>query len=269
MTGRILPDLRFAAPQSAVTPYKPPGRNSRFRSKPAHGRRGRQIEASHPAVVEGRTVYAASVRHEAEQMHVLIEGKNSWKIGNQIEKGRWKGFPVFTLTLEERATCPRSCALWVDCYGNQMHWAQRIEANAAFEDRLGLELGVLQHRFPGGFAVRVHILGDFYSVGYVHLWREWLDLYPALHVFGFSARHEGRTDPIARALIRLVDERWERFAVRFSNAPHPEYTTVTIEHADEKPADAIQCPQQTGRTENCGTCGLCWQTTRRIAFIVH
>jgi polyferredoxin len=29
---------------------------------------------------------------------------------------------------------------------------------------------------------------------------------------------------------------------------------------------AIICPAQIGRPESCSTCGLCWATTRRVAF---
>jgi integrase/recombinase XerD len=46
-------------------------------------------------------------------------------------------------------------------------------------------------------------------------------------------------------------------------------STITIEHPDQKPRDAILCPEQVGKTESCSTCGLCWHTKRRIAFIQH
>ena len=36
-------------------------------------------------------------------------GHNSAKVGGRAIRGRWKNLPIYTLTLEERATCPRSC----------------------------------------------------------------------------------------------------------------------------------------------------------------
>lgn len=155
-----------------------------------------------------------------------------------------------------------------NCYGNNMHLAKRARHGADFETRLAAELAVLQSRHPGGFAVRLHVLGDFYSVEYVRLWASFLDRFRSLFVFGFTARWR-REDPIAVELLRLVIARRERFAIRFSNAPVDEDSTVSIEHPVQKPADAIICPAQLGKTESCGTCGLCWHSRRRIAFLQH
>jgi len=157
-----------------------------------------------------------------------------------------------------------------NCYGNNMHHAKRVRHGPAFEERLALELALLQSRYPRGFAIRLHVLGDFYSVEYVRLWESFLARFPAMFVFGFSARWR-RDDPIAVALVDLVLREWDegRFRVRFSDAPVDECSTVSIEHPRQAPADAIICPAQTGRTESCGTCGLCWHTKRRIAFLQH
>lgn len=223
---------------------------------------------TNPAFVEDRTIYPSTRTDPLSALNVLVSGHNSWKIGSVVTKGRWKGYPVFTLTLEERATCPRSCAHWRSCYGNHMRFAKRLIHGAGLEVRLASDLLKLQHRHPDGFVVRLHVLGDFYSVKYVELWRTFLDRFPALNAFGFSARWQ-REDPIAVALIGLVAERWDRFAIRFSNAPIDECATVSIEHPVQKPADAVVCPQQLGKTAACATCGLCWHSRRRIAFLRH
>lgn len=223
---------------------------------------------THPALSDARTIYPTTVVNALGLNSLLVSGANAWKIGDRVAKGKWKGFPIFTLTLEERATCPTSCRHWRSCFGNHMNWAKRVANDDAFEDRLGHELAILQYRFPEGFAVRVHVLGDFYSEHYVGLWRSFLDRFPALHVFGFSARVDAG-DPIARALIDLVAEQWDRFAIRFSNAPVDECSTISIEHPVQKPADAVICPQQLGKTANCGSCGFCWHSRRRVAFLQH
>jgi len=199
---------------------------------------------------------------------LLKTGHHNRKIGKEITKGRWKGFPVFTLTLEERATCPRSCAHWLDCYGNKMNWPTRFMADASLVPRLEVEIAALakQHR---AFAVRLHVLGDFFSLAYVAKWRAWLDQFPGLHVYGYTAWPV--TTPIGRAVADLAAARWGRFAVRTSNSSEPIRSTATIYSADASGVvdDGIVCPAQTGKTECCGTCGLCWQTQRRIVFLAH
>lgn len=237
-----------------------------------HGSHALGAGASMPAVdnaafSEGRTIFPSTVYPAEGLKNLLVEGKNSRKIGDEITKGPAKGFPIFTLTLEERKTCP-VCAHWRSCYGNNMHLAKRIAHGRDLEIRLAAELQVLQYRHPNGFAVRLHVLGDFYSVEYVKLWGLFLIRFPSMFVFGFTARWQ-REDPIARELLRLVMREWGRFSIRFSDAPVDECSTVSIEHPRQKPADAIICPAQTGKTESCGTCGLCWHSRRRIAFLTH
>lgn len=232
------------------------------------GRGAKMPAFDHPAIVQARTVYPSTVFDPKDAINLLVPGANQWKIGDRIVKGPWKGFPVFTLTLEERATCPASCHHWRSCFGNQMHFARRIIHGPGLEQRLEADLARLQAQHPRGFAIRLHVLGDFYSVAYVQLWARFIVRFPALRVFGFTARWE-RTDPIAVALVRLVMAGWPRFAIRFSNAPIEECSTVSIEYPGQAPADAIICPQQLGKTKSCGTCGLCWATRKRIAFIQH
>jgi hypothetical protein len=223
---------------------------------------------NNPAFDEARTIYPRTVVDVAGLQNLLISGVNSKKIGAVITKGPAKGFPIFTLTLEERATCPTSCDSWRSCYGNQMNWAKRVRHGAAFEERLAAELAVLQSRHPRGFAVRLHVLGDFYSVEYVRLWESFLARFRSMFVFGFTARWR-RDDPIALALLDLVVREWGRFSIRFSNAPVDECSTVSIEHPVQKPDDAVLCPAQVGKTESCGTCGFCWNSRRRVAFLQH
>ncbi len=244
---------------------------SRMASRPLQGRDVRGMPAiDHPAIAGGTTLYPSTVTEVGGfLLPVLKSGHNSAKIGKRIAKGRWKGFEAYTLTLEERKTCPRSCHHWRSCFGNGMQQAQRIEHGTDLEVRLIEEVHALGKKHPGGFAVRLHVLGDFYSVRYVELWEMLLQQVPQLHAFGFSARWDAHNDPIAGALVRLVLKQWDRFAIRFSDAPVDECSTVSIEHPYQKPSDAIVCPQQTGKTPNCSSCALCWQSKKRIAFITH
>ena len=122
---------------------------------------------------------------------------------------------------------------------------------------------------PEGFVVRLHVLGDFYSVEYVDLWARLLDAHPALRVFGYTAR-DPFADPIGIRLDTLSRTRWDRFAIRFSNRWLPERSALTLWKPGGVPAQAgVICPAQTGKTDCCGTCALCWQTTKTIFFQVH
>src|SRR4051812_23522925 len=96
--------------------------------------------------------------------------------------------PVYTLTLEEQATRPRSCEHWRSCYGNRMHLAIRYQSGPALESAIARDVAALARIHDQGSAVRLHILGDFYSVDYVERWRALLDRYAQIHVFGFTRR---------------------------------------------------------------------------------
>src|SRR5260221_3810409 len=244
---------------------------SRQIQRPLQGRRPPRMPAfDDPAIMGSRTLHPELVRAPTGPM-ALKPGKFNAKLGDRIEKGKWKGFQIFSLTLEERATCPKSCHHWRSCFGNSMRQADRIEHGPELEAQLEAEIKALLLEYRRGIAIRLHVLGDFYSVPYVLFWERMLKNYSNLRCFGFTARWDRRHDPIAHELRRLVFHNWERFAIRFSNAPLDYKSTISIEHPCqlENHPDAIVCPEQTGKTETCGTCALCWQTTRPIAFIQH
>jgi hypothetical protein len=239
-------------------------------------RRHRSIEPSghsivlpifHPAVRGARSIFPSRVFEPEEVQRVLKSGHQSRKIGAFASKGPRKGWPIFTLTLEERRTCPRSCLEFQTCYGNGMQAAERIEAGPELEASLLCELDALQAKHPAGFIVRLHVLGDFYGEEYVGVWRTALDRFPALHVFGFTAREPSSAIGKAVALL-TADFGWDRAAIRFSGEPH-ELRASRVLSAGESDPEAVLCPAQTGGTDCCGSCGLCWQSERTIAFRRH
>lgn len=221
------------------------------------------LDSDHAAVVEGRTKFPHSIVDAADSPRLLIEGKNSRKIGNMVTKGRWAGMPIYTLTLEERATCPRSCGEWRTCYGNNMNWARRHRDDGALMPRLAQEIGALAERFPHGFVVRLHILGDFYSVEYASFWDTMLAAHPALRIFGFTAHPP--SSEIGRYLASMNAD-GDRCWIRFSGGPGAMGSLVI---ADERASVHVLCPAQTGKTDCCGTCGLCWTMQRPIEFVRH
>lgn len=228
------------------------------------------------AVVQGETIYRRTVVDAASSPRLLVPGKNQSKIGARVTKGPWAGLPIYTLTLEERATCPRDCAQWRTCYGNDMHFARRHRHGPDLEALLGAELHALAEEHRDGFAVRLHILGDFYSVRYAARWAVWLRWLPQLHLFGFTAW--GDDTPIGRLVERMNGAHPDRCAIRFSRrAPSGQgWEAVTvwreIPRGTTHVAEGILCPQQQGRTDTCGTCALCWSSTMAatpIVFVGH
>lgn len=230
-----------------------------------------QMSAADPAAMEGHTRYKAMVFQPDEHTRVFKSGHHNKKIGKKVLRGRWSGMPIYTLTLEERATCPRSCHHWLDCYGNKMHWSQRLAHGQELEEFMELELMRLQQTHPGGFVIRLHILGDFYSIGYVVRWLGWLKQFPALRVYGYTAHRPGT--PIGDSVNALRKRIPERFAIRVSlpagEAVRGWPAAVTVRPGEQRPP-GVSCPAQQDQTECCSTCALCWDMMdKAVLFVEH
>lgn len=243
--------------------------------RPLAPERVRGLPADHPAAVDGRTMFPTRIRDPGDAPNVLVPGAWQRKLGSIVTKGAWAGFPIFALTLEERATCPRECHNWFSCMGNGMQAAWRNRHGAELEAKLGRELAALQLAHPGGFVVRLHVLGDFYSEAYLAKWSGWLDQFPALHVFGYTAWDW--LSPIGSAIAVLAFQHWDRFAVRLSSREPGTMRAVTLWQVPSKTdgfrrGSTIVCPVQLGKTACCGSCALCWSPaarTKTIGFVAH
>ena len=240
---------------------------SRWVSRPLNDQSASMLPFDHPALTSGHTIFPTTVRTGRDRW-ALKSAENTAKIGGEILKGKWAGFPAYTLTLEESQTCPTSAITGDPATATRCTSRSECRRGPTWSGGLIREVALLETYHPNGFAVRLHNLGDFYSVEYVELWGRLLDRHPALHCWGYTARWHS-DDPIAAALASLVDREWDRFAIRFSNAPSETCSTISVEHPYQVPPDAILCPEQIGKTESCSTCALCWATKRRIAFLQH
>jgi hypothetical protein len=172
-----------------------------------------------------------------------------------------------------------------------MMYAFRYAAGPELEAMLETELADLQRKHPKGFLVRLHILGDFYSVGYVAKWAKWLGMFPALHVYGYTANQPDAIDKteraIGQALLSLSDNCSDRWALRFSG--NFDRATMTANSYDDERAvsavdtkQAFLCPTQISKATgnyaakgeetlvpDCGACGLCWTAQKPVVFITH
>ena len=227
-----------------------------------------KLTPQHPALTEARTIHVKARRPVSDSVQLLKPVSNNSKLGKgnaTIRKGKWYGVPLFSLTLEERATCPSTCNRWAECYGNGMAFGHRFGHGPALERQLELEVAALASRYPRGFAIRLHVLGDFYSVGYVGHWRTLLARHPNLLIYGYSARYGceiGRA--IQEVRLRFPDRFWVRFS---KNHAHDGYSIFAAEVGTVP--GAIVCPEQTGKAQSCLDCGLCWSVDRTIAFVDH
>lgn len=228
---------------------------------------------AHPAVVEGRTYFRKSVKRPSEMTNLLVSGHNNVKIGRDCRVGKLAGYWIYTLSLEERATCPRSCHHWQNCYGNSMPYAKRIDhREEGFLERLEGELDELMHKASRrkgapGIIVRLHALGDFYDSHYVVFWARMLRKHTKLVVFGYTAW--GPDTIIGWTISGLIEDFPGRAMIRYSNGGTAVGSTVPIVNAEDCPPGAFVCPEQTGQFDGCGKCGACWSTLKNVAFIAH
>lgn len=199
---------------------------------------------------------------------ILVSGHSNVKIGRDVRKGRLRGYRIFTLSLEERATCPTSCEHWRSCYGNAMPFAKRVDhRDPAFLPALAEEIDMLMRKPWPGVLIRLHALGDFYSVEYVDFWRDMLIEHQNLALYGYTARNN--EDDIGPAIFALRRDFGLRAMIRSSNGARHNLATVSIKTETDCPASAFVCPEQTGKTRCCATCAACWSTTKNVAFLEH
>lgn len=239
----------------------------------------RSLDAKHPAMLENRTLFPTTVVEVTEEApdRLLVSGVNNRKLGATVEKGQFKGYALYGFSLEERATCPATCAQRGVCYGNGMQMARRHRIGDAdvFYDRLAFEIAGLLDEHPG-LLVRLHVLGDFPSIEYVAFWKDALDENPKLAVYGYTARLPKAKggDEIGDAIAEVKKAHPARFRIRWSSQKRQPDGATVVDHVPTHAlaSTEIVCPAQTDATACCATCGLCWESAAReksILFVKH
>ncbi len=240
----------------------------------------RPLDPGHPALTENRTLFPRTVVEVTASApeRLLVSGRNNVKLGDTVAKGRLAGFALYGLSLEERATCPASCAVRDVCYGNGMHLARRhrIGDRAVFQDRIEDEVRSLLREHRAGVLVRLHVLGDFPSPEYVAFWDGMLANNPRLACYGYTHRATTANggDAIGDAIAEAKAAHPDRFRIRWSSpVPVPDGAVVIDRMPEGKRVpEGIVCPAQTDATACCSSCGLCWEPAASgdsIAFIKH
>lgn len=246
----------------------------RRRAKVTNPADGVIARAAPPGTTE--TLYPSTVADPVPGDPVLMDGANTAKIGGRVLVGRLKGAAIWTLALEERRTCPETCLHFLTCYGNNMGRARRWRHGPALE--AAIRRHVASEIRNGPMLVRLHMLGDFYSLDYLRLWVELIDTYPDLHLFGFTAW--GRGTSIGDAVHRVREAAPDQFAIRTSGQAG-RWGSWTLDWPTEKRfvhmngERAVVCPEQLdanaggARGKHCGNCAACWESEESVAFIEH
>lgn len=219
-----------------------------------------RLKPDNPVLAQAITIHPKARRSPTDTtlLKSVAGNKKMGKGDNVISKGHWAGMPMFQLSLEERATCPLTCSQWASCFANNTAFAHRIDhTHPEFIDILAAEIKVLAMKFRHGFVIRPHVIGDYFSAEYAAFWIEQTALYPNLHIFGFT--HWERDSVIGRMIMEWNKN--DRVWVRFSDQGGEMSANVEGEGFD--------CPEQTGKTESCLTCGACWSSTKAVRFKQH
>ena len=129
------------------------------------------------------------------------------------------------------------------------------------------QISTLVKKHPKGIVIRLHVLGDFYSFDYVRFWEDMLLKFPTLCVFGYTAREEDRVigTYIASLNIRYPD----RWIIRFSRSKESKKLGWWYAAEESFTGKSFTCPEQTGKLDSCGACGLCWTAPKTVRFLSH
>jgi len=211
-----------------------------------------------------QTRYPKSVKPPSNKM--LKRGKQNAKLGDKVTGKMWKGMTIYSLTLEERATCPPDCEQWDNCYGDNMPFGHRFDhTQIGFYYALERQITELNEKHSEGFVIRLHVLGDFFSRHYTRQWERWLRKFKNLRVFGYTHhRHESELGSMLADMNRLWPDRWR---IRFSDDLNTEFSAHVA--SDTTTTGGIMCPEQAGKTASCATCGYCWSSENPVVFIEH
>ena len=219
------------------------------------------------------TIYKKNIHDLNNYEFKVLKPSTNKKLGKKVLKGKFKDYKFLTLTLVERETCPPDCYHRDDCYGNNMPFAHRMSASD--QDLLQKRIYEDIKNLNGKKAlIRLHILGDFFSVSYVMFWDMILKYFSNIAIYGYTANSTSSkyetSRNIAHAILKLRIKYKKRFSIRYSNDLKVRFSANSYDIVKPIKGKSILCPVQENKTSNCGTCGLCWEMPKRqIIFKTH
>lgn len=118
--------------------------------------------------------------------------------------------------------------------------------------------------------LRIHVSGDFDSVGYIRNWIRLLKERPDVHAWAYT--RSWRVPRLMKALEELQGlSNMQLFASvdPTIDQPPPPGWRVAFIHGDERHQGPV-CPEQLGKKPDCASCGYCFRGRRgNIAFKQH
>ena len=219
------------------------------------------------------TIYKKNIHNLTDYKFKVLKPSTNKKLGKKVLKGQFKDYKFYTLTLVERETCPSDCFHWSTCYGNNMPFAHRMNSQdeQLLKNRIHDDIKNLNGKKA---LIRLHILGDFFSVSYVMFWDMILKDFPNIAIYGYTANNINskleKSRSIASTISVLHSLHKERFSIRFSNDLENPFSANSFDVVKPVKGQSILCPVQEDKTPDCGTCGLCWNSPdKQIIFKTH
>ena len=239
-----------------------------------------QLSKTEFAIKEHRALFPTTVKRVTDGMgktELVLKSSTHKKLKKKISIGKYKVFPMVSLTLEDRATCSTHCVFYDGCYGDNMPFAIRYKIDPSLLIQIEKDLVFYSNKYPLGFLVRLHVLGDFNSISYVKFWERMLIKFKALHIFGYTARHDNMPDKLSRDIAthinRLRSTYGFRFAVRDSNNNSHNFTALYMDTPIAKNKlqnkELFVCPVQLNKVDDCADCCLGWTSLKAVGFINH
>lgn len=230
---------------------------------------------------------APLVREPRDGDRVLAVAENNPKLGGDIERrGREPSRVVY---LEEYSTCPDSCRFkrYGDCLGENTR-ADRYIVTPKFWEHADREANLL-HLNHARWFLRLHGLGDFFSVDYVRRWIDLAERYPSMHIWGFT--HRVPDSDIGYAIKDAMARFPKRWRTHWSDCVAERGTAVCFDWHTLSLTDGIVdpvqyrdgiaypiCPEQLDRyvrrkpsaeIRTCADCRRCIVTETNVGFLFH
>lgn len=132
------------------------------------------------------TMHKWRIVEDFESVNILRPGEDNDKLTGYVTRGKWMGARILNVSGIERHHCPASCHFRNKCYGNGYFGYRFNIDRPEVQEKLYNECMELP-KLGRGYAIRLHVVGDFPNVEYVDMWRTILQDRKDIKCFGFTA----------------------------------------------------------------------------------